>query len=421
MLLLRVGAFGFAFLATALIGRVLGDAVLGQLGLLLAILEIVAGLSGHALDATLVRFAAQKISPEFDGSLPYFQRMFRIKVLVALGVSVSGVFLARPLLAHVIAPSTALGVEPAGVMLAFLGAAALTLLGFVQAWYQAHQRMAHFAIIEFANTSVRLVFVVLLLAALPPPSAQLVLGVYVASSFLVTAEAYSRLPSAVFRKSPDAAISLREPIRFARWVVVAVVCTTLAQRADVFVLGVVGVAGGALGQYVAAFTMARLGDLGIITLFSVLLPRASALESGAAYRRLLIRFVPVAGAALLAGIPVYFAARAAVPLVFGPAFTQAGGLCGILSLGVLASFGAAPAGAVAYGMGRAHAIALLEALKLSGIVLLGAAMARPYGVVGMAWTVTAVRATIGIATYAWAYRMAGRFTAHGESTGDQMP
>lgn len=405
---LRVAAAGFAFAATALIGRLLGDTTLGRLGLLLAIVDVVAGLTGPALDATLVRFAAQRITPGHDGSLPYFQRMFRVKILVVLGVVLCGVLLARPVLTHVIAPTAGEAIGSGGVVLAFTGAAVMTLLGFAQAYYQAHQRMTHYALVEFANSALRFVAVASLLAVLSQPSASILLGIYVASTTVVSLGGLALLPRAVFGRCEAGAVSLREPLRFAKWVVVAAACTAVAQRADVFLLGIAGVAGGAIGQYVAAFTLARLGDLAIITLFSVLLPRASALNSTAASRRFLNRFLPLAPAALVAGLPVYFAARWAVPLVFGPEFAEAGMLCGILFLGMLASFGAAPAGAALYGLGRTDLVAALEAAKLLGLVAAGLFAARYHGVAGMAWTVAAVRATIGAGTYLCAYRAAGR-------------
>jgi len=421
VLLLRVGAAGLAFAATALVGRLLGDAVLGRLGLLLAVMDVAAGLAGPALDATLVRFAAQKITPELDGALPYFQRMFRAKLVVALGVLVFGALLAQPVLSYVIAPSSGRWDGAGGVVLAFAGAAVVTLLGFVQAYYQAYLRMARYALLEFANSALRLVLVACVLAAVPAPSASLLLSAYVASSALVAVGGYARLPRAVFRKCSSEAVSLREPLRFAGWVMVAAACTALAQRADVFILGMVGVAGRAIGQYVAAFTMARLGDLAIMTLFSVLLPRASALDSRGAFRQFLNRFVPVTLAALAGCIPVYLAARWAVPAVFGAEFAEAGVLCGILSLGVLASFGAAPAGAAIYGMGRSGFVAALEALKLAGVVAAGAAAARQHGVLGMAWTVTAVRVTIGMLTYLCAYRAAGNYGQRPSGRGERLP
>jgi O-antigen/teichoic acid export membrane protein len=403
VLTLRVAAAGFAFAATALIGRLLGDAVLGRLGLLLAIVDVAAGIAGPALDATLVRFASRKIAPGRDESLPYFQRMFRVKLAVAAGMAVCGVVLARPLVLYVAGPADAADIEVGGVMLAFVGAAVVTLLGYAQAYYQAHLRMAQYAIIEFANATLRLTLVGVILAVLPRPSASMLLGVYVASSALVALGGFARLPRAVFGKCPDKSISLREPLRFAGWVVVAAVCTAIAQRVDVLILGVAGFAGSAIGQYVAAVTVARLGDLGIITLFSILLPRASSLDSAVSFQRFLNRFLPIIAVMVVAAAPVYFGALWVVPTVFGAEFSQAGILCGILSLGVLVSFGTAPGGAALYGMGRSGYVAALEGLKLAGIAGLGIYSARHYGVVGMAWTVAAVRVTIGAATYLCAY------------------
>ncbi|MEA3364936.1 MAG: hypothetical protein U9Q79_04780 [Candidatus Hydrogenedentes bacterium] len=406
VLSLRVAAAGFAFAATALIGRVLGDSLLGRLGLLLAIVDVAAGVVGPALDATLVRFASQKITPEHDESLPYFQRMFRVKIAVAIGLVVCGTLVGHPLLTYVIPPSDGAGIEFGGMVLAFVGAALVTLQGFAQAYYQAHLRMAQYALIEFANATLRLVLVACTLAVVTQPSASFLLSVYVASSALVILGGYSRLPHAVFRKCPDEKISLREPMGFAGWVAVAAVCTSLAHRVDVIILGVVGFTGSMIGQYVAAFTMARLGDLGIVTLFSILLPRASSLDSAASFRRFLNRFLPLSVVVLLGGAPVYFAARWAVPLVFGPDFSGAGVLCGILFIGVLVSFGAAPGGAALYGMGQSGYVAALEGLKLACIAGIGVFAARHYGVLGMAWTVAAVRATIGIGTHLCAYHAA---------------
>ena len=418
---MRVSAAGLAFAATALIGRQLGDALLGRLGLLLAIMDVAAGLAGPALDTTLVRFAAREISSGRDASLPYFQRMFRIKLVVAAGLLVCGAVLARPVLDYVIAPSGGDGTGPGGVVLAFAGAAVVTLLGFAQAYYQTHLRMARYAFIEFANSLLRLVLVGCLLAVLDRPSASLLLGAFVASSTLVAAGGLARLPRAVFRRAPEDTAPLRTALSFAQWVAVAAAATTLAQRADVFILGIVGTVGGAVGQYVAAFTVARLGDLAIMTLFSVLLPRASALRTPEEFRGFLKRFFPVVVAALAAALPANFAARWAVPFVFGESFALAGTLCGILCLGVLASFGAAPAGAALYGMGRSGRVAALETLKLLALAAVGAFAARHCGVLGMAWTVSAVRATIGIATYLCACRAAGRCARAPVARGDHVP
>ena len=421
VLLMRVGAAGLAFAATALIGRQLGDALLGRLGLLLAIMDVAAGLAGPALDTTLVRFAARQISSGRDGSLAYFQRMFRIKLVVAAVLLLCGAALARPVLDHVIAPSAGDAAGPGGVVLAFAGAAVVTLLGFAQAYYQAHLRMARYAFLEFANSLLRLGVVGCLLAVLERPSASLLLGAFVASSALVAAGGLARLPRAVFQRSTENPAPLHTALGFAQWVAVAAAATTLAQRADVFILGIAGTAGGAIGQYVAAFTVARLGDLAIMTLFSVLLPRASALTAPAAFRGFLNRFLPVVVAAFAASLPAYFAARWAVPFVFGAGFAPAGVLCGILCLGVLASFGTAPAGAALYGMGRSGHVAALETLKLAALAAAGVFAARHYGVFGMAWTVSAVRATIGLATYVCAYRAANRCGQESVARGDHAP
>ena len=85
--------------------------------------------------------------------------------------------------------------------------------------------------------------------------------------------------------------------------------------------------------------------------------------------------------------------------------------------------GCAPAGTVLYGSGRAHVVALLEGAKLAGIALLGYSLASREGVYGMAWTMAAVRSTIGVATVLAAHRCIkgmrepGSAVAHGDGDG----
>ncbi|MBN2308397.1 MAG: hypothetical protein JXR94_05465, partial [Candidatus Hydrogenedentes bacterium] len=48
--------------------------------------------------------------------------------------------------------------------------------------------------------------------------------------------------------------------------------------------------------------------------------------------------------------------------------------------------------------GRSRTIALLEGVKLAGVVAIGLWAAPRYGVLGMAWTLAAVKSTIGVGT-----------------------
>ncbi|MBI3119152.1 MAG: oligosaccharide flippase family protein, partial [Candidatus Hydrogenedentes bacterium] len=69
----RVFASGAAFLSNVLVARYLGPEDFNSFYLLFAIMTIVAGLTGPAIDTSLVRFAVKQITPERDGSAPYFK------------------------------------------------------------------------------------------------------------------------------------------------------------------------------------------------------------------------------------------------------------------------------------------------------------------------------------------------------------
>ncbi len=360
---LRVVGAGAAFTTTLLIARYRGKAVLAQLAILLAVVDVVAGLAGPALDATLVRFASRRIKPDHDGSIPYFQRMFRVKLIVAGALVCLGVVAARPVLVWILREPEGGGITTAAVALAFAGGAAMTLVGFVQSYYQAHQRFGRYASIEFANTWLRLCAVGALLFV-SKPAALALLAAYVLSPVLVAAVGSAGLPREIIALRSRAAVSLREPFRFAKWVIAAAIFTTLAQRLDLFLLKHDGLSDEMIGPYAAALAIVRLGDLAIMTLFSVLLPRASQVRSGAEVKAFLRRFHWPALVVLLAGIPLAPLAGPAVRLCFGDDFAQAGGILAILLFGSLATLCGAPAGAAIYGMGRSHLIALLEGFKL---------------------------------------------------------
>lgn len=415
MALRLLGAAG-AFLTTVLIARYLGREFLGRLAILLAVADVVAGLTGPALDATLVRFAALRITPERDDSAPLFRQLFLVKMLLAGGLVVIGMVAAEPVLRYVLGRVGGAEVTPIAVSLAFAAGAAMTLLGFTQAYYQAHRRFGRYAWIETANALLRLCLVGMLVT-LGYRELRMVLALYVAAPALVAFASFSRLPRELFPGSADSPMPAGAVFRFAGWVAAAAVFTTLAQRADLFLLSRAGVRDALIGEYFAAMTLIRIPDLALVTLFNIALPHASGVRRAAEMRAFLRRFRwPAVGGVAIA----LAAAPLAGPLTrgcFGADYTHTGGLFAVLFVGAMVAVGCAPAGAAIYGMGRSRVIAGFEGLKLLLIAGLGLWAAPRYGVYGVAWTVAGVRATIGVLTYAAAMREAGRLDSAGPAEG----
>ena len=212
-------------------------------------------------------------------------------------------------------------------------------------------------------------------------------------------------------------------LHFAKWVALAAVFTVLAQRIDVLMLGAFAVPDTAVGHYGAAVHLGLVGELAVMTLFSVMLPKASQVGQAGPMRVFLRKSC---GVALLVGLgllPLLFVAGPLVRLTFGGEFEETSRLFPILLGGTLLSLFCAPAGAAVYGLGKSHLIAMLEGLKLLLIVVGGLWLVPLAGVYGVAWTIAAAKGTIGIMTYVAALMAIGRSerdAGHGNRESTQM-
>ena len=169
---------------------------------------------------------------------------------------------------------------------------------------------------------------------------------------------------------------------------------------DLFLLAYYRVAKDVIGHYAPALQLALLGDLVILTLFNVLLPKASKLRTASEVNSFVRRFrwpLLALGAGML---PSLVLAGPVARAIFGDAYTQTGSLFAILLLGTACAVACAPASTALYGLGRSHIIALLEGVRLVVLVVAGSYTVQRYGAIGIAWTVTIIKGTIGIVSYA---------------------
>jgi len=406
----RIATAGMGFLGTVLMARALGPGDFGQLAVLLAVSGVAAGLLGPALDASLVRFAARRLTPEHDGAAPYFRFLLLVKIAAAALIVAIGFVGARPIAGALSGRDGGAAYSPHGVFVAFLGASFLTLWCFAQSYFQAHRRFGAYAAFEFSGTALRLGIIVALLFAARAGIVSL-LWAYAASALIMGAIAWSFLPRDYVRLERPRAAMGRDFFLFARWVIAAACFTTLAQRVDLFLLAAFRVPKETIGHYGAATSLAQIGDLAVMSLFNVLLPTASAIAAPAVMRAFLRRFRMPAAAACVALLPGIAAAGPVARLTFGPAYAETGTLFAVLLAAALASLIGAPSGAALYGLGRARAIAMLEGVKLVALTVAGLYVAPRYGALGMAWTVAIVKATIAVGTYLAAHREIDRLCA----------
>lgn len=402
------GAFSSVFLARgvgslatfftiALLGRTLGRAHYGDLVILLTIMKVASELAGPALDTALVRFVGAAESTGAQAA-HYMRAVLRVKLALSAAILIAGAILVWPIQQIIflreggaLVPLTTLG-------LAFVGAALAMMYAFVQSSYQARQQFDAYALLEVSGALARLAAI----GALAVSGVANVTNMFVAyagAPVAIAALAWIIAPVVTAGRDAIPASVWREIWHFTKWVIAACAFTSLAQRLDVFLIAAFDVPKESVGDYCAAVQLTLLGDLVIITLFNVLLPRASRLRE----RRELLEFLRGFGMPTAMGfaalVPLVLGANFIADLTFGNVYADTGALFALLLVGTAFALGSAPAGATLYGLGKARTIAALECVKLMGVLAGGAVMVPQFGVFGMAWVVAAVKGSVGILTY----------------------
>lgn len=412
-----------AFLGNFLVLLQLGPEVFATFYVLFTIMSLVAGLTGPAVDTTLVRFAARHRDDAGGGALPYFKLVFHLKMAVLACTMIAAFLVAGPLRELLFDSAAPRPATSGMVVLAIFGGAVVSVWGFAQSYFLVQEQFSRYAGYEFFSSLLRLGLVLgLLWGDVGNPLAYLT--AYVAAPLTMALLSWTELPRALFRARanwPAAA----ELYAFGRWVILASVFTTLAQRSDILVLGYLGVPAHQLGLYSAAVAMVMAGELVLLTFHSVLLPKASMLRDPGYLRLFIGRFrIPAMlfGLALSFMVPlVAYATRLpGPPPVDGPlwawvfalpsahAYYGSGAYFTILLMGVIVTVACAPALTALYGLGHSGAICAFEGVRLALTLGVGLLCAQWYGAYGMAWAVAGVRAGISVVSYLVAHQWVKR-------------
>lgn len=397
----RSFAAAAAFLGNVVVARYLGDARFGQFYLLFSLMTIVAGLTGPAIDTSLVRFAVKHIGPDGDESGPYFTAVFYFKLAISVFTVFFGWFFAEPIVQQIVSQGKLYAVGQRSITLAFIGGAVVALWGLSQSYFQSHQRFTLYSGYEFCSSLLRL-GLVLGLVALNVVYVPMYMLAYVIAPFTMAAISWTQLPRTVFT-SPVSRQILRELFQFGGWVYIATVFTTLTQRLDILIPKV-HVPPEVLGRYSAAVAIGLAGELVLLTFYSVLLPKAAAMRTAGELRRFIGQF-------RLPSLAFCFALTLAIPfsgvfcrLVLGPGYEGTQDYFAILLVGVIVSLGCAPTVTALYSLGYAQLVAVFEGLRLLLTFGLGLLVVREYGAFGMAIVMAGVRAGVSVLSYVVAHQ-----------------
>lgn len=397
----RSFAAAAAFLGNVVVARYLGDARFGQFYLLFSLMTIVAGLTGPAIDTSLVRFAVKHIGPDGDRSGPYFTAAFYFKVIISVLTVLFGWFLAEPIVQQIVSQGKLYAVGQRSITLAFIGGAVVALWGLSQSYFQAHQRFTLYSGYEFCSSLLRL-GMVLALVAFSVSYVPMYMVAYVLAPLTMAAISWTQLPRSVFT-SPVSREVLRDLFVFGGWVYLATVFTSLTQRLDILILKV-HVPPEVLGRYSAAVAIGLAGELVLLTFYSVLLPKAAAMKTAGELRRFIGQFrLPSLAFCLVMTLAIPFSGLFC-RLVLGPGFEGTEDYFAILLVGVIVSLGCAPTVTALYSLGYVQMVAFFEGLRLVLTFGIGLLVVQEHGALGMAIVMAGVRAGVSVLSYVVAHQ-----------------
>jgi O-antigen/teichoic acid export membrane protein len=366
---------GLSFLSGILIVRTLGPVDFGIYSLLTA----AAGLAGVMIDFGLTEAGVKRIAAQWNEdrfkAFEQAQIFFWLRLALAGAGLLLGVLLAQPI-------SSYLFKLPDGAFLfslALIGAGATVLSGSVNAMLQATAHFGRISAVLVASSALALALAVLLWLAgqLNLISALLGLGAGTAlAGFLI---GYFFLPQGWRGRGPSiwrfpAWPALRREaavlLRFGRWLWLANIFKTLIAYLDFFLVNL-WLAPATVGIYALALGLAARAEIVNHSLYTVLIPMASALKQKQALKEYLSRGLVRSGLISLGLLLLAPAAHWFIPFFYGPEYLPAVRLFQLLLGVVIFDILTLPATLLIYTFDRPDLSALAEGVRVVILILIG--------------------------------------------------
>jgi O-antigen/teichoic acid export membrane protein len=175
----------------------------------------------------------------------------------------------------------------------------------------------------------------------------------------------------------------RELFSFGRWAATSSMGAIIAAQADLIILGRL-LEPAAVGIYSVAVTLAMRLDTLNQSIFTVLMPRASRLQSSQEVRSYMRRTFAVTS--LLAGgvALVALVVQPFIVLLYGPAYAESAGLFLVLSVVVVLDLVVTPLLLAAFPLNKPRILAAVEWIRVGVIVGTGWALVGALGTLGAA-------------------------------------
>ncbi len=381
-LVLLPQAIGFltGFLGSILLARGLGSSQLGQYALVISITTLLVPLSDLGLGMTAIRYAANAQARQETGLLHAVLRWaFRWRIVLV--VACAGVCYA---VIPILASDAWRSAELTAIMRFGLLAGAFASIGAVPSiYFQSIRRFGVNSIVQ-GGQSVATFLGILLVTLLGVWSVSAVIQISVASSALGAAVFLALVPASSLvrrgewslRAPPEIRDSGRGPVgdlidpnAFAMFSVGNTVLSLLAQRVDVWLMGVF-VASSAIGAYNVASRFTLPMAMLVTSIATALLPRVSMKSTREEVRALTAKTVR-ASALLAAGGAAYAVlVPLLAPFLFGEEYAASVGLGQLLCLRYAIAFLIAPASIIGFSLGLVRTYWLINAVQLAVVTII---------------------------------------------------
>lgn len=410
----NIGRMALGLVASILIARALGPANFGVYAVLGATIAIVGVIADTGLTVTAVK----RVSMCWPDHPNDARQRGRVAAWLRLGAALL-VFLLTTILAIPIA-NRVLGLSgvsdgPFLFILAMIGMVAVALSSAVSTLLQATNHFGRLSAMNLVNAGLTTILAVVLAAIgrLNLITSLLILG---AGTTLVSAAVgYRLLPGRWALWRFPAREDLRQEgmalFRFSRWLWLANLFTVLIMQLDVIMvnrLTTVAVA----GLYGLALNLARKADVVNHSLYTALLPVASALKDRRAIRSYIQQSLIRSGLISLGLLALVPLAGLFIRVLYGPAFDAAAGLLQLLLLVVIIDALTLPVILVVFPLERPKLYAASMALQVGLLVLLAAWLIPVMGAPGAAVAKILARFS-GFVLVVWRLRLWRVVTANG--------
>ncbi len=391
---------GLTMLTNIIIVRQLGPEEYGIFAIGFAIIFVLNGVIGEAMDFGVLKAFPLYRESNDDKARLSINITFKIKMLLCLLLFLTAVVLDDHLTLLFLNSSENIWI----ISVSALGFWSMTMLKSVSTYFQANEKFRSYLLAELSNTVLKFIGVLTLLY-LGTMTALSALSVFTLIPLIVFLMVVKMVPPRFFWTKEVDRETLSYILNFNKWVILSFALSAIYGRLDVFILGLMRDAGD-VGLYSAAFNLGMLPEIAVSFVVIVLYPKIiSYYRKGVLkeyFKKSIALTLPVC---ILAVILSYLLARPVIELFYTETYAESVPIFQIIIIGYIMGWLVLPLAAPLIMMVRPRLFVLIELVNLM-LISTGYYLAVPlYGPIGAAYVSMLTRIVSGAAMIWFAYKI----------------